>query len=131
MVSFKKRFVRTCAAVALLSGLAACGNDSAVVWQAQATSPDGSKKVVAKTEQFSGPGTAAVYTTVSVARSDGGGEPVNVLVLRNPNAKPVSALEVQMVWRDSGHLDLTFDKSAKRTFEAVLYGEVVISSSQR
>jgi len=111
--------------------LAGCSDDSAVVWRKDLRSLDGSSIVVAKTTQYSGPGTAAVFTTVDVARADGEGKPVQILVFEVPSEHNPSAITVDMSWVDATHLDVAYPKDAKISFRADLYGNINISSHPR
>lgn len=114
--------------VALLVG---CSDDSAVVWQKDLRSLDGSSIVVAKTTQYSGLGTAAVYTTVDIQRADGEGKPVQLLVFEVPSEQNPSAITVDMSWASAAVLDVAYPKNAKLTFRADLYDDIEIKSHPR
>jgi len=118
-------------AVTLGALCAGCTDDSAVVWQKSLKSPDGSSIVVAKTTQYGGLGTAAVYTTVDIARPDGEGKAVEVLVFEVPTEPNPAAIQVEMSWSDMNHLDLAYPKDAKLSFRANLYGDTTITSHPR
>lgn len=118
----------TLMAAALCAG---CGKDSAVVWTAKSVAPSGDKIAVAETTQYGGPGTAGVFTTVDIVRPDSEGEPVHILVLENPSAANISAIELTFTWKDDNHLDISYPADAKLNFRADLYGNVEITSRPR
>lgn len=129
---FVQNHVNACLLPLLLGGLcAACTEDSAVVWQRSVKSPNGSSVAVAKTTQYSGPGTAAVFTTVDIVRADGEGKPVEVLVFEDPSEVNPAAIQVEMSWKDTALLDIAYPKNAKLSFRADLYGKTTIASHPR
>jgi len=123
------RWVATVALLVLfLSLLSGCESDQAVVWQKDLPSLDGSRVVVAKTTQYSGAGTAAVFTTVEIARADGERKPVEILVFEVPNETKPATITVDMSWVDATHLDVAYPRDAKLSFRADLYGPINITA---
>ena len=117
--------------LAFIALCASCSDDSAVVWQRSLRSPDGGSVIVAKTTQYSGPGTAAVFTTVEVARADGERKPVEILVFEDPSELNPAAIQVEMSWTSDGHLEIAYPKEARLHFRADLYGDIEIKSHPR
>lgn len=117
--------------MAFAASLAGCSEDSAVVWKKELRFLDGRSIVVAKTTQYSGLGTAAVFTTVDIARADGEGKPVEVLVFEVPNETNPATITVDMSWIDATHLDVAYPKNAKLHFRADIYGDININSHPR
>ena len=125
-------FLKLCIlSLAFTTSLSGCSEDSAVVWKKELRFLDGSSIVVAKTTQYSGPGTAAVFTTVDIARADGEGKPVEILVFEVPNETNPATITVDMSWIDATHLDVAYPKNAKLHFRADIYGEININSHPR
>ncbi|MDF3983426.1 hypothetical protein P3W24_14045 [Luteibacter sp. PPL201] len=125
-------FLKLCIfSLAVGASLAGCSDDSAVVWQKDLRFPDGSSVVVARTTQYSGPGTAAVFTTVEIARADGERKPVEILVFEVPNETKPATITVDMSWIDATHLDIAYPKNAKLNFRADIYGKINIRSHPR
>lgn len=123
------RFLKRCIlSLAFAASLAGCGEDSAVVWKKDLRFPGGSKIVVAKTTQYSGPGQAAVFTTVDIVRADGEGTPVEILVFEVPNETKPATISVDMSWIDATHLDVAYPQNAKLNFREDLYGEININA---
>jgi hypothetical protein len=99
--------------------------DSAVIWSAESRSPDGHYLASASTEQFGGPGTAAVETTVYL--KEGSQSPVEILELSNEGAYPAGITSVGMNWLTPSHLELTYKGHATVDFEAVKCAGIDIS----
>lgn len=112
----------------LLLLLCGCESDQAVVWQKTLRFLDGSSTVVAKTTQYSGPGTAAVFTSVEMVRADEERKPVEILVFEVPNDPNPAKITVDMSWIDARHLDITYPVDAKLSFRADIYGDINIRS---
>lgn len=118
-------------AIMLVGMSSGCSDDSAVVWQASAPSPDGVNVAVAKTTQYSGPGTAAVFTTVDISRADGEGKPVEILVFEDPSEPNAAAIRVEMAWSGPERLEIGYPKGARLSFRADLFGKTAIVSHPR
>jgi hypothetical protein len=104
----------------------ACGcQDSAIIWSAQSRSPDGRWLVSASTEQFSGPGTAYVGTTVYLKQDSH--PQVEILELSNESAYPAGVTSIGMNWLTPSHLELTYQGHASLNFQAVKCGGIDIS----
>lgn len=111
-------------ALVLVSG---CQSDRAVVWQKDVVSPDGQYTVHAETVQQSGPGNAAVWTTVELRQTwrESG---VMVLDLVPIQLPPPGQDAVRINWRDARHLKLSWAPGSKVTFQAVKAIEVQIEA---
>lgn len=99
--------------------------DSAVILSAESPSPDGRYLARAKTEQFGGPGTAYVRTTVYLKQ--GRRPAVEILGLSNESAYPAGITRVGMNWLSPFRLELTYKGQATLDFEAVRCAGVDIS----
>jgi hypothetical protein len=114
--------------VLLIVGVCALGfgcRDSAVIWSAESRSPDGHWLASASTEQFGGPGAAAVETTVNLKQDSR--SPVEILELSNEDAYPTGITNVGMNWLDSSHLELTYKGHASVNLQVVKCAGVDIS----
>src|SRR5580704_7314722 len=112
----------------LIVGVCAFGfgcRDSAVIWSAESRSPDGHWLALASTEQFGGPGTAAVETTVYLKQDSR--DPVEILGLSNEGAYPSGITNVAMNWLDPSHLELTYKGHATVDFQVVKCAGIDIS----
>ena len=85
--------------------LASGCQDSATIWSAEVRSPDGNWLAKAHTEQYGGPGTASVQTSVYLRRINGSQPPVEILELSNDSAYPSGITSVDMNWVTPSRLD--------------------------
>jgi hypothetical protein len=111
----------TIAACVLLSG---CGPKT--IWSAEARSPDGHWVASARTDQYSGPGNAGLYTTVELRRTSGQKSPMEILLLDYQSAYPSEA-NVKMIWLTPSHLEMAYNTHADIDFQAVKCAGIDIS----
>jgi hypothetical protein len=95
-----------------------CESDQAIIWQADAVSPDGRYKVHAETVQQSGPGNAWVSTEVKLAQK-GQEEGVDILVLSHDRLPQPVQDAVRMTWVDGKNLRLEWLSGSEVDFQAV------------
>jgi len=98
--------------------LGGCESDRAVVWQADAVSPDGAYMTHAETVQQSGPGNAALWTTVELRqkwRETG----VEILGLSHDLLPRSPGYAVQMKWLGPRRLRLAWAPDSEVNFRAV------------
>ena len=99
--------------------------DSAIIWSAESRSPDGRWLASASTEQFGGPGTAYVGTTVYLKQDS---HPrVEILELSNEPAYPTGVTSVGMNWLTPAHLELTYQGHASLNLQVVKCAGIDIS----
>jgi hypothetical protein len=96
-----------------------CCRDSALIWSAESRSPDGRLLASAQTDQFSGPGTAHVGTTVFLKQIGGSRPPVEILEFSNDSAYPPGVTSVRMNWTTASHLEVMYQSGATLDFQAV------------
>jgi hypothetical protein len=111
----------TIAVYVLLSG---CGPKT--IWSAEARSPDGHWVASARTDQYSGPGNAGLYTTVELRRTSGQKSPMEILLLDYQAAYPSEA-NVEMIWLTPSHLEMAYNTHADIDFQAVKCAGIAIS----
>jgi hypothetical protein len=114
-------------AVILVCVLAAGCRDVATIWSAQSRSPDGQWLAKAQTDQYGGPGTAGVYTNVSLERTSDPRHPADILTLSNETAYPLGITNVEMKWLTPSHLEVGYRGHADLDFQVVKYGGLEIS----
>ena len=105
----------TIAVCVLLSG---CGPKR--IWSAEARSPDGHWVASARTDQYSGPGNAGLYTTVELRRTSGQKSPMEILLLDYQK-------NVKMIWLTPSHLEMAYNTHADIDFQAVKCAGIDIS----
>ena len=104
-------------------------NDSSIVWSGESQSPDKHFVASARTEQYSGLGTAGVFTTVYLKQS--GQSPVMILNLSNESAYPLGITVVNMTWITPSHLSVTYKGHATIDFQAIKCAGVEISVEEK
>jgi len=110
------------------------------IWKAELKSPDAAWLAIAHTEQDGGFGSAYIGTSVdleSTNRTFNNGKPFNVLDFECPgpaahpyvldSANAGGTIGLQMKWRDSSNLEITYDGNAKVNLQVVKYAGVSIS----
>lgn len=98
-----------------------------MIWSGRSLSPDGHWLATARTDQYGGPGTAGVETTVYLKWLNGSQPAVQVLEFTNESAYPSGATSVAMKWTSQTHLEVTYKPHATLNFQAVKYGNIAIS----
>jgi hypothetical protein len=109
-------------AISLCVALSACKN-AVTIWSTEVPSPDGQWSAVARTDQYSGPGNAALLTTVYLKPIKGSQDPIQVLLFMQ-NAR---SIDLRMNWSTSSHLEVTYRQPAVIDFQAIKCGGVDIS----
>ena len=97
------------------------------IWSAESKSPDGLYVASARTDQWAGPGTAYVSTSVYLKQSNSSQPPVEVLALSDDSAYPAGITSVEMSWLTPSHLDIKYKGHATIDFQAAIFQRVVIS----
>jgi hypothetical protein len=112
-------FVLTLSVCALLSG---CKN-ATTVWSTEVRSPDGQWCAIARTDQYSGPGNAALLTTVYLKATKGPQDPIEVLLFM----QDAKSIDLKMNWPTSSHLEVTYKQPAVIDFQAIKCAGIDIS----
>jgi hypothetical protein len=137
-ITYRKLILPSVFAVcALISGCtdsaknndSAIGNDSATIWSGEAQSPDKHYVASARTEQDSGFGTAAVYTTVYLKQN--AQKPTAILVFANETAYPLGVTAVDMTWITPSHLSVAYKGNANIEFQVIKCAGVEISIEKK
>lgn len=90
-------------------------NGAITIWSQDSISPDGQWRAEARTDQYSGPGNAALLTHVQLKPTKGRKDPIEVLVLM----QNTRSIELKMIWLSASHLEITFKQPAVIDFQAV------------
>lgn len=112
-------FVLTVSVCALLS---ACSN-VATIWSTEVRSPDGQWRAIARTDQYSGPGNAGLYTTVTLKRTKGPKSPIDILAF----TQDAKSIDLKMNWLTPLHLEVTYKQPAVIDFQAIKCAGIDIS----
>ena len=102
--------------------LAACSN-AVTIWSTEVRSPDGQWRAIARTDQYSGPGNAALLTTVYLKATKGRKDEIQVLLFMQ-NAK---SIDLKMNWPSLSHLEVTYKQPAEIDFQAIKCAGIDIS----
>ncbi len=102
----------------------ACGcRGGETIWGTEARSPDGQWLAVARTDQYSGPGNAALITAVSLKRMKGPKSPIDVLeVFQNSRS-----MDLKLNWLTSKHLEVSYREPVAIEFQAIKAAGIDIS----
>ena len=111
----------TIAICVLLSG---CRDNPTTTWSAEARSPDGHWVASARTDQYSGPGNAGLYTTVNLRRTSGQKNPMQILLLDQQETGPIT---LKMNWLTPSHLEVAYTKHPSLDFQVVKCAGIDIS----
>jgi hypothetical protein len=106
-------------ACALLFG---CSN-AVTIWSTESRSPDGQWRAIARTDQYSGPGNAALLTTVYLKAAKGRKDETQVLLLMQ-NERSIG---LKMNWSSPSHLEVTYKQPAEVEFQAIKCAGIDIS----
>lgn len=102
--------------------LFACSN-AVTIWSGESRSPDGQWRAIARTDQYSGPGNAALLTTVYLKATKGRKDETEVLLFMQ-NAK---SIDLKMNWLTQSHLEVTYKQPAEIDFQAIKCAGIDIS----
>ena len=102
---------------------AGCSQQKETLWSSDARSPDGHWLAEARTNDFSGPGTAAVYSVVNLRRTDSSFPPETILAF---GENPVELQRPEMKWQSSGELDIVFTREPHLDTQVARYAGVDI-----
>jgi hypothetical protein len=93
-------------------------------WYAEVPSPDGYWVANARTDQYSGPGNAGLYTGVYLRRTRGQKDPIEILLLDQQETGPIT---LKMDWLTPSHLEVTYTSNPSVDFQAVKAAGIEIS----
>jgi|SRR5208282_5135315 len=106
-------------ACALLFG---CSN-AVTIWSTESSSPDGQWRAIARTDQYSGPGNAALITTVHLKAAKGRKDDTQVLLFMQ-NEK---SIDLKMNWSSPSHLEISYKQPVEVEFQAIKCAGIDIS----
>ncbi len=97
--------------------------DAATIWSTDSSSPDGRWVASAHTDQYSGPGTAGILSTVTLRQVKGKQDKVEILQLSQDSTQ----VDLKLNWLSPTHLEITFKQPASVDFQAIKCGGIDIS----
>jgi hypothetical protein len=104
-----------------------CKDGGTTIWSADVRSPDKNWIASANTQQWSGPGTAYVATSVYLKRPDNSKPPIEILEFANDSAYPSGITNVEMNWLTPSHLEVAYKGHPSLNFQAIKCAGVDIS----
>ena len=107
----------------ILCGLASGCRDVATIWSAESRSPDGLWVAVARTDQYGGPGTAGILSTVFLKPTTGRQEKIEVLQL----SQNVTTIDLTLNWLTPSLLEIAYKQPASVDFQAIKCGGIDIT----
>lgn len=108
--------------VVFLCCLCAC-RDVATIASSESRSPDGRWIATVRTDQYGGPGTAAILSTVFLKQATGRQDSMEILQL----SQDAPSVDLKLNWSAPAHLEITYRQPASVDFQALKYGGVDIS----
>ena len=108
---------------ALLCTLVSGCKDAATIWSTESNSPDGRWVAAAHTDQYGGPGTAGILSTVTLRQVKGRQDKIEVLQL----SKDATGVDMKLNWLTPTHLEITYKQPASVHFQAIKCGGIDIS----
>jgi hypothetical protein len=111
-----------CALIGICLLYSGCGPTT--TWSAESRSPDGLWVAIVRTDQYSGPGNAGLYSTVYLKRTKGDKTPIEVLLLDQQETGPII---LKTNWLSSSHLEVAYTQHPSLDFQAVKCAGIDIS----
>lgn len=108
--------------LSVCAALSACKN-AVTIWSTEARSPDGQWRAIARTDQYSGPGNAALLTTVYLKATKGPKDQIEVLLFM----QDAKSIDLKMNWLTPSHLEVTYKQPAVIDFQAIKCAGIDIS----
>jgi hypothetical protein len=105
----------------------ACSQRPPIVWSAEARSPDGQWVATARSDQFSGPGNAAIVSGVYLRHADGSGSEQPVLHFLDELPPEKGGIKMRVIWVAPTHLEVTFDRTPKLNLLVAKFSGIDIS----
>lgn len=112
-----------CLTGVLLCALISGCKDVATIWSTESTSPDGQWVAAAHTDQYGGPGTAGIQSSVSLRQVKGRQDKIEVLQL----SQNATGVDLKLSWLTPTHLEITYKQPASIDFQAIKCGGIDIS----
>ena len=97
--------------------------DVATIWSTDSSSPDGRWVASAHTDQYGGPGTAGILSTVTLRQVKGKQDKIEVLQL----SQDATQVDLKLNWLSPTHLEITYKQPASVDFQAIKCGGIDIS----
>ena len=104
--------------------LSTCRANPTTNGSAEARSPDGRWIASARTDQYSGPGNAGLYTAVELRRTSSQNSPTQILLL---DQQEMGEITLKMSWLTPSHLEVAYTKHPRIDFQVVKSGGIDIS----
>jgi hypothetical protein len=112
-----------CLASVLLCALISGCKDVATIWSTESASPDGGWVAAAHTDQYGGPGTAGIVSTVTLRRVKGRQDEIEILELSQNG----TGVDLKLNWLTPRHLEITYKQPASVDFQVIKCGGIDIS----
>ena len=110
------------ASVLLCAPISGC-KDVAKIWSTESASPDGRWVAAAHTDQYGGPGTAGILSTVTLRQVKGRQDKIEILQL----SQDATGVDLKLNWLTPTHLEITYKQPASVDFQAIKCGGIDIS----
>jgi hypothetical protein len=89
----------------------------------ESRSPDGQWIALVRTDQYGGPGTAGIQSTVSLRQARGRQDTIQIFEL----SQDAVSVDLKLSWLTASHLEISYKQPASVDFEAIKCGGIDIS----
>ena len=96
--------------------------DVATIWSTNSVSPDGQWVASARTDQYGGPGTAGILSTVTLKPVKGKQGEIEILQL----SQETPSINLKLIWLTPTYLEVTYKQPASINFQAIKCGGIDI-----
>ena len=104
--------------------LSACRDNPTIISSAEVRSHDGRWIASTRTDQYSGPGNAGLYTTVELRRTSGQQSPTEILLF---DQQETGEITLKVNWLTPTHLEIAYTKHPVIDFQVVKCAGIEIS----
>jgi len=116
--------------VLIMTYLAVGCSGGETIWSTEVKSPDAQWTAVGRTDRYSGPGNAAIFTGVYLRRAQDSKDEEPVLRFSDDQSPADARVSPAMEWLTPGHLQISLGRHVEIDLQVVKYAGIEISVSE-